>query len=473
MAERACLAVLFLWLAAAPLPFGGVVAWARPWLIGVPLSVCLVAALIRLYATRDRQNTAQPTRAWVIWGYGMLLFLAVVALQLIPLPIGLLQAISPDSATIWTRATRVATLAGAPGPSSFPISIDPRATTLELFRLAALFATFATFAMLVRTPLRRRLLATILCLTAIFEVAYGAREAALGRYAIWGWVNKLVFNRVTGTYVNPNHFAHYLGIVFPLALYSAAVIWRRAGDGEVPRLRRLVLVIENAPLRFGFSVLAAFVCIVGVLLSQSRGALLATGGGLLLVAAMIPGRRVTRVAFAAAGALSAVVALTLFLGPQRTVARFAGTAGDVEGRRVSIATGLRLWERFSILGTGAGTFEYAAPMEHRAEMEKLYNHAHNDYVEIGATTGTLGFTVAMVTLFGGYVTLKRMTFGAAAEGLSWTRRAFQAAALASVTIAMTHALVDFNFFIPANAVTLAAIAGTSVASIDHDKRTRR
>jgi hypothetical protein len=32
-----------------------------------------------------------------------------------------------------------------------------------------------------------------------------------------------------------------------------------------------------------------------------------------------------------------------------------------------------------------------------------------------------------------------------------------------VTIAAVHALVDFNFFIPANAATIAAIAGAAVA----------
>ena len=47
------------------------------------------------------------------------------------------------------------------------------------------------------------------------------------RYAIWGWVNRLIFNRVTGTFVNPNHFAHYVAIVLPLALFLAAVAWHR------------------------------------------------------------------------------------------------------------------------------------------------------------------------------------------------------------------------------------------------------
>ena len=68
----------------------------------------------------------------------------------------------------------------------------------------------------------------------------------------------------------------------------------------------------------------------------------------------------------------------------------------------------------------------------------------------------------------------RMTFEAAGE-LRWRRRAFQTAALASLTIAMVHALFDFNFFIPSNPTTLAAIAGAAVAAQEStdDSRTRR
>ena len=473
LAERALLGVFLCWLALLPLPFGSVIEKARLPLIAVPLATGMVASLLRLWATRDRAGTARPTRPCVIWANGALLLLAVVLLQLVPFPSDVLRWLSPDSEAIWSGASRLAALAGAAAGDRHPITIDPPATRFELLRLTALFATFLTGALLIRSHPRRRALAIALCATAIFEVLYGVREAAIGRYAIWGWVNKLVYGRVTGTYVNPNHFAHYLAIVLPLPLFIAAHLWRRSGTEETPLARRVAIVLEVMPLRFGFAILAAIACGAGVLLSQSRGAILSLGAGLLFVAAMVRGRRVLRIGLAITAGLAAVLALALVLGPERTIGRFAGTTADVEGRRASIMAGVRLWERFSLAGSGAGTFERAVPMEHRGEMQKLYTHAHNDYVELGATTGTLGFTVAMVALIGGYVALVRMTFGRPSADLAFARRAFQAAALASITIAMIHALVDFNFFIPANPATLAAIAGAAVASVDHDKRTRR
>ena len=92
-AERAGLGLLCLWLLWLPLPFGSNIPRARLPLILVPLLLCAIAAAIRLYATRDRTNAVQPTRPWLIWGNGALLFLAVTALQLVPLPPAMLAIV--------------------------------------------------------------------------------------------------------------------------------------------------------------------------------------------------------------------------------------------------------------------------------------------------------------------------------------------------------------------------------------------
>ena len=471
--ERACLAVLFAWLVFLPLPFGSVIEEARVPLIAVPMALSVIAALLRLHATRDRTHTAQPTRPWAIWSVGTLILIAYVIVQLVPLPRSALRVLSPEAHAIWNGASQLAVMAGATPREAWPLTVDPHATTYELFRLAALFATFTTAALLIRTHTRRQVLAFTLCCSAMFEAFYGIREAALNRYAIWGWVNRLIFDRVTGTFVNPNHFGHYLAIVLPMALFIAAVFWYRAGGPQSTPAQRLAQVIEHSLLTIGFALMAAIACAAGILLSQSRGALLALGAGLLTVVAMLPGRRVARIASGTAAGLVAITALALFLGPERTVTRFLGSTDAVASRQVSISAAIGIWQRFSIFGSGAGTFERVVSMEQGQNFDVIYHHAHNDFAELAATTGMLGFVIAMVTLAGGYVALVRLTFGASSGEITWSRRAFQTAALASLTIAMIHALFDFNFYIPANPATLAAIVGASVASLDHDRRIRR
>jgi len=475
-AERGCLAVLFLWLAWLPLPYGSIIERARGIVIGVPLLVCTIAALVRLYATRDRANAVQPTRAWAIWAAGGVLFLLAGALQLLPLPGGLHEFLSPESHAIWSSASRVAALAGVSARGMYPLTVDPAATGFELLRVSALVAAFLAGALLIRTHLRRLVLAYVLCATATFEALFGIREAALQRYEIWGWVNRLIYDRVTGTFVNPNHFGHYLATTFPMALFLGALAWHLSGRPETPLGQRIVTLAEHHLFLAGLAVLAAVACIVAVLLAQSRGALLALGAGLFAVAAMLPGRRLARLAFGGAAAAALIVALVVFLGPGRTVARFVPNEVEREtfvGRRIGIEAAAGVWARFSVTGSGLGTFERVVSMEQRQDLGKIYHHAHNDYMEIAATAGTLGIVIAVVALLGGYAALVRMTFGAASAELTWRRRAFQTAALASLTVAMVHALFDFNFFIPSNPATLAVILGASVASLDHDVRRSR
>jgi O-antigen ligase len=476
IAERGCLLLLFAWLAWLPLPFGSIVTAARLPLIVTPLVLAAVAAAIRLYATRDRNSSAQPTRSWLIWSTGALLFLAAGALQLIPLPPFLLNAASPESHTIWSSAARVAALAGVPARTAFPITVDPRETTLELLRLLSMYAAFTAAALLVRSPERRVTLASVLCGTAAFEALYGLREAALDRYEIWGWTNRLIFNRVTGTFVNPNHYAHYLALVLPMALFLIASKWHVSGDEDVPLSRRFMNLIEHGILTTGLALIAVICCVAGMLLAQSRGALLALGTGILVVAAMLPGRRAARLALASAAGSVLLVTMVLFLGTQRTVARFVPNQVERQtfvGRRIGIAAAAGVWQRFSLFGSGLGTFDRVVSLEQDDDLGKLYHHAHNDYIEIAATAGTLGIVIVLVTLIGGYVTLVRLTFGAQARLFSWRRRAYQAAALASLTIAAVHSMFDFNFFIPSNPATLAVIAGAAVATVDYDKRPRR
>jgi O-antigen ligase len=473
--ERVCLAIFFAWLATVALPFGSVIEQARLPLVTVPLVLGAVAALIRLEATRDRTHTAQPTRAWMIFGLGGLFFILAILLQLVPLPPSMLRAISPESHAIWSRAEAVRSLVRADSAAFHPITVDPDATLFEIIRITALLATFSVTALLVRSHVRRMTLAFVLCAAALFQVFYGVREAALGRYAIWGWVNTLIFDRVTGTFVNPNHYGHYLAIVTPLAMFVGAIAWRESGARHVPLKERFAQILQKRPFLAAFSVFATIALLVGVLVSQSRGALLSLAAGMLGIAAFLPGRRVARVSFAAAAGLVLVASLVLFLGPQRTVGRFMPTELERQtlvGRRIGISAAVGLWQRFPILGSGVGTFPRVVFMEHREDIERTYHHAHNDYAEIAATAGTLGAVIAFVALIGGCAALQRQTFGESARELSWRRRAYQAAALASILIACVHALFDFNFFIPANPATLASIAGAAVATVDHDKRTR-
>jgi len=458
-AELACRALLLLYLCWLPLPFGSVTELAQVPLVLGALTICALAALAR-------RSAGEATSAFRLWTLAVLLFAAVVVLQLVPLPDALLGALSPESMRTWIDAERVATLAGVAAPShAHPLSVDPETTAAHLFRVLAYFAIFLAAALLLRRHRHRIALALALGATAVFETLYGIREAALHRYAIWGWANRLIFNRVFGTFVNPNHFAHYAAIVLPLGVYLSAQAWHDAAPDRAPLRLRIVRLVEKRFFRFLSGVVVAAACVAAILVAQSRGALVAAAGGFAIVGAVANGRRhALRRGLLIAVAAGALLLVVVFSFGLKISSRFEEPElATMGGRTTTIRTAFELWKRFPLFGSGFGTFGEVSSMTGVGRPEVLTSHAHDDYAEVAATTGALGLLAALLPFLGGYVALIRATFGARGAELTWTRRAYQAAALTSITTALIHALIDFNFFIPANPATLAAIVGTAVA----------
>lgn len=447
-----CAALLLAYLVWVPLPFGSNVDVAFLPLVVPPLVLCAAAALLRV---RDGESL-RLTRAYRTWSVAGLVVLVIVAIQLLPLPSSVLSFVSPESHSIWSAADQITSVS-----ASHPISVNPAATRYEWFRLVALFATFQAAALTINTYRRRVSFAGALCAAGVFEAVYAVREAATQHYEIWGWTNQLIFNRVSGTFVNPNHFAHYAAIVLPFAVYLGAIAWRNAANGRVLRFgRHVAALLERQFFLFAIAVGASLACLAAILLSQSRGALLSAVVGMLLMLVAISSRRAVKPLLLGILALVLMVAgLAAYLGTQRTIERFESSDTDVStlgGRRTGIEAALRVWRAFPLFGSGAGTFADVVSIGQSTDVEKLYRHAHDDYAESAATTGVFGmFFVA--AFFAGLVQAFRR------DSASWRLRAFTVAALTSVTIAAVHALFDFNFYIPANAATLAAIAGASVA----------
>lgn len=469
-AERACVALFLAYLVWLPLPFGSAIAAAYVPLVAPPLLLAGAAAVIH---SRRADDVSAPG-AYRVWTAGAVLFLLLIVIQLAPLPAPLLAIVSGESHAIWGAAVRTSAIAtGASTTGVHPISIDPSSTRHEMFRFAALLATFQAAAMLIRTHQRRVAFAVTVCGAALFEVFYGVREAALRRYAIWGWVNRLIFDRVTGTFVNPNHFAHYVGLAIPLAGFLAAAAWVESGNGETPVRRRVKRLIERRLLLVSGAAFTVAGCVAGILLAKSRGALLALSGALAVTAAAtaLRSRSVARHRAVALASLTLAFvlflgSLVLFLGRERTVERFRPTAEQevtLVGRTVGIGSALAVWRQFPLFGSGFGTFPSIVSIAQRQEVDKLFQHAHDDYAEVLATTGLAGGAIAFVSLLGGWMILARNAMLRPWHEGSPRRRVFQSACWASITMVLIHALFDFNFYIPANAATIAAIAGAAAA----------
>jgi O-antigen ligase/tetratricopeptide (TPR) repeat protein len=314
-----------------------------------------------------------------------------------------------------------------------------------------------------------RLLWTVVAAGTGLAVLGLANRAAGRALAPW-FPPDFPVTRLIGTFVNPNHQALYFAIT---ALLAAALLLRPRPAAEArsgPRVRRTL----PSPGRLGRIALlvgAITVITAALLLTFSRGGVIGLVAGLAVaLAASLRGRR-AGVLLAAVGGVGAVALVVLQVaGNGALVNRFAtlGREPFAEYRWAVWERTVRMLGEAPLTGVGLGAFQDAFPMYRPPgiESDKFIDHAHNDYLELGAEAGFPGLIAAGWAVSGllGFV-VRRLALrhdplvrGIAAGGLG---------ALAAVLV---HSAFDFGLHMPANA--LMAVAVTALVSNVVALRTR-
>jgi O-antigen ligase len=111
------------------------------------------------------------------------------------------------------------------------------------------------------------------------------------------------------------------------------------------------------------------------------------------------------------------------------------------------------------LGTGFGTFPIAYTAVQNTFLDQFVNHAHNDYLEIASDLGipaAVGLTVSL-----GWILMRAVrAFRDASRNID---RFFALGCVGSIVAILLHSLVDFNLYIPANALIFASILGLAMS----------
>lgn len=475
LAVRIALLVWLLWL---PLPFASVVesAWI-PLVVPPLILLALVLGARKIGGSRDRSLSAPA----LYWGLGALLLFLYALVQTLPLPRAIVAMLSSEAAEIWQNAADVVNIVTpAEVPGWIRLSVDPVESVRSAVEWMARLAAFVLGALLFRRSSSRVALALTLTAAAAFQVLYGIGHWSAGGLAeIWGRQN-LTVGRMTGTFVNPNHLGNYLILILPLSLYLIMRAWYLTRDE-----RSLAQRVERTLLRHVFLIAAGgaglMIGIFGMLLTKSRGALLA-----LITAALIAlvlyyeesaARRAReasrwrrRIVLTGVALILVIGASIVHLGAERITERMmpdreglVTLGGRVEGARIALET----WKTFPLTGSGLGTFPSVALMAAK-EGRVRHSHAHNDWLEMLATTGIAGALIGLVFLGLGarafaiqvWPVLSGRSLESAPSG-DWRR--FSSMGAMTILAAALHSLVEFPFFIPATSFTLAVITGAVVA----------
>ena len=419
----------------APLPFGSVGPSGR--LALEVLALALVAVWGLVAATRE---VALPPVAARIALLGLL---AIPLVQLLPLPHGIVAAVSPR-----TDALR-AGLSPVPDPT---LSLAPDATASALRTGAALVGiVFVATSVAAARGATRLALAGLVA--AAFQGLYGTLVLASGHARIWSVPKTAYLDDATGTFVNHNHYAGFLAATLAPGIGLGIAFARRA-RARSERKGTLLDALGPEGSRALLLGLLALTGMAGLLLSYSRA-----GTALGLAAAAATGAVALRARpLHRAAAIVLVLALAAIplvdLGAEKLTARYAASAGDLGaagGRLDVVRDTARMIAALPAAGCGLGGFNGTFPAFASPSITLHYTHAHDDLLQLGAEAGL----PALALLALGLAALAR----AGARILGDATDPVAIGAVFGLGALLLHGLVDFNFHIPANAALAAVLAG--------------
>jgi len=436
--DRAALAALGGVLAYVAFEWGGVVRTGRYEYL---LLLGLLAMSLGLGRARD--EWAPLPGGVVRWTLALLP--AYVLMQVVPLPVSLVRVLSPVRA----EAVAALDLIGAK-VNLTSLSVSPAAT----FQSFLLVCGYLIIFLLVRELTWRFDHSGWLAISPI--VAIGALEAGLGLCQYFGGTGAQVR---WGTYANHNHYAGFLEMALPFAVvYPVALSRRTRSRGHSP--------VAPALGACGVWALAGLM-FAGIVHSFSRMGFVAALSSLFVMGTLAFGTR--QLSWVAASrkrqivTVGLVAALVLvgfvFLPPDKLILRFAQIASveglTAEGRINLWAATIPLIKAYPFFGCGLGGYETAFMRFKAFDPLLTDDFAHNDYLQLLAELGVMGFAIGATLAFSVVRTAVRRAVGSRDPGA----RYFAVACAGALAAILVHSLADFNLYIPANAMLLVWIAG--------------
>ena len=370
--------VYLLLLIFAPLAFGFAQYWSQ--LTFSILSLLSLGLLLMHQWTRGLPLVRVPGLL------PLLMIAAWVVLQLIPLPAGVVALISPETHSIY-NGTR-----GIVQPADWmPLSLYPKATITDLFRLVA-YITF--YVLSVQLLVHKRYFKStvkaataFLALLALFNLV--GRSSGLGNHMVGLLVMMLPVMASLFLYKQPRN------------RYQSAWEWLRALSFD-----RILVIYTLLGLAVGVSSLSVF-------LSLSRTGIICIGISLFLLSlGLTKAKRLHRRGIKTMAVAALVLILVGWLGWQPMTQRFDQLLVDkpiVSEHRADIwQDSFNIAADFPLTGTGFNTFEHIFPAYQTVMVTAPVRGVNNDYIELLVTGG--GIAIALMVWF--VVTLLREIYPA-------------------------------------------------------------
>jgi O-antigen ligase/tetratricopeptide (TPR) repeat protein len=370
----------------APLAFASVELWS---ITTVELGVAILGLLLFFY-----QLKGQIPAVIVPGAVPLFLLLLYMVFQLVPLPPWLIEILSPGSTAAYQPVYQ------AVGENSWtPLSVHPKATVSELLRIASYGLFYVITIQLLADG--KRLMATVKIVAGL--AACIAFLAILQRYTspdhiYWFRPGPSHSPRFMGPWIHRGQFAGFMTMLLPL-LYGLFLYYKPTID-KTESLRAKIVDFFASP-RSNLQLILVFgivIILFSVLVSLSRAGIIVAILSILLFYYFLSKKR---------GILSWPILVVFLAGIGLFFVNFGSDEWVSRIDSSITADGELIFDRletwrdtaeiikvFWLTGAGFGTFVDIFPLYKSIANQYVYDHAHNDYLELLTDGGIIGFALA-------------------------------------------------------------------------------
>ena len=329
------------------------------------------------------------------------------------------------------------------------ISADPYQTRFFALQVLALAGWLALLYRYATTERRIRVLVyTIMCV-AVASAIFGILRQTTQHQP--GFVLPLLRPaQGYAQFINKNHFAYLMEMAFGLGLGIALA-------GGVAKERLLVYVALLLPIW------------TGLVLANSRGGILAMLAQIVVAALLLLNRQRSRVGQSVlvravlVGALVVGIMFgTLWVGGDRLATNIEAATSEFNTASSLTRQGasrneiwratLKMFAAHPILGVGLGGYWIGITAYHDASGLMTPQEAHNDYLELLASGGVVGFAFGVWFAVVVIRSVRRNLLSDTGYG-----RAVRLGAILGITGVAAHSLVDFGLHILVNAIVFLTL----------------
>lgn len=389
----------------------------------------------------------------------LLLLLGFMILQIVPLPGFLVKILSPSTYAVYQPIYEIAETS-----PWMPLTVYWKGTILECVRIA----TYGFFYVLTVQLLgngERLKQAVLICVWLAIGIAV---IAILQKYSspdkIYWFRPGPANSAPVGPWINRSQYCGYMEMMAPLVL-ALALFFRPVFSAEDPLRQRIVAFFSmsggNLYMVLGFGVL---IVVTSVFVSLSRGGIIAASFSLLFFFALLAWKNTRYSSLFFTGLVGCLLLSITWFGWDPIFSRFekiVDSSGAIQFDRIPTwVNALEIIKDYWLTGSGFGTFIATFPYYRTFSGDALFDHAHNDYIELLTDGGIIGFVLAawfvVAVVHAGWKMIGRRRDRYA--------KLISIAALTGIIAMLIHSFSDFNMHNGADGLYFFFLCGLLVSA---------